>query len=61
MYFNLPRLAVLLSLVALCVVANAQAPEPQVAGRVVRSDVTNDRVSLDRFKKERRTPRLGDT
>jgi hypothetical protein len=38
MYFNLPRLAVLLSLVAVCVVANAQAPEPQVAGRVVRSD-----------------------
>jgi hypothetical protein len=38
MYFNLLRVSVLLSLVAVCVVADAQAPEPQVAGRVVRSD-----------------------
>jgi Carboxypeptidase regulatory-like domain len=38
MYFSLPRVSVLLSLVAVCVVAYAQAPEPQVAGRVVRSD-----------------------
>lgn len=38
MYFNFPRLFVLLSLVAVCVVADAQVPEPQVAGRVVRSD-----------------------
>jgi protocatechuate 3,4-dioxygenase beta subunit len=37
-YFNFPRLFVLLSLVAVCVLADAQAPEPQVAGRVVRSD-----------------------
>src|SRR5580704_8040618 len=38
MYFNLPRVSVLLSLVTVCVVAHAQAPQPQVAGRVVRSD-----------------------
>ena len=38
MYFNFPRLFLLLSWVAVCVVAEAQAPEPQVAGRVVRSD-----------------------
>lgn len=38
MYFNLPRASVLLSLVALCLVADAQAPEPQIAGRVVRAD-----------------------
>jgi hypothetical protein len=38
MYFSLPRVSVLLSLVTVCVVAHAQAPQPQVAGRVVRSD-----------------------
>lgn len=38
MYFNLPRASVLLALVALCLVADAQAPEPQIAGRVVRAD-----------------------
>ena len=36
MYF--PRIVVLLSLVAVCVVADAQTREPQVAGRVVRSE-----------------------
>jgi hypothetical protein len=38
LHFNLPRASVLLSLVALCLVADAQAPEPQIAGRVVRAD-----------------------
>jgi hypothetical protein len=38
LYFSLPRASVLLSLVALCHVADAQAPEPQIAGRVVRAD-----------------------
>jgi hypothetical protein len=38
LYFNLPRASVLLSLVALCHVADAQAPGPQIAGRVVRAD-----------------------
>jgi hypothetical protein len=37
-YFNFPRLFVFLAWVTVCVVADAQAPEPQVAGRVVRSD-----------------------
>jgi hypothetical protein len=38
MNLNLPRVGVLLSLVAVCVVGDAQAREPQVAGRVIRSD-----------------------
>src|SRR5713101_1091532 len=38
MNLNLPRVWVLLSLVAVCVVGDAQAREPQVAGRVIRSD-----------------------
>jgi hypothetical protein len=38
LHFSLPRASVLLSLVALCLVADAQAPEPQIAGRVVRAD-----------------------
>ena len=38
MYSSFPRVLVLLSLVAVCVVADAQTREPQVAGRVVRSD-----------------------
>lgn len=38
MYFNLPRVCVLLLLVTVCIVGNAQTREPQVAGRVTRSD-----------------------
>jgi hypothetical protein len=38
LYSNLPRASALLSLVALCLVADAQAPEPQITGRVVRAD-----------------------
>lgn len=38
MSFNLPRASVLLSLLAICVVAEAQVREPQIAGRVVRAD-----------------------
>lgn len=38
MYFNFPRLFVLSCWIAVYVVSDAQAPEPQVAGRVVRSD-----------------------
>ena len=52
MYFNLPRVSVALSLIAVCVVADAQAPQPQVAGRVVRSDdgrpIEGATVELDR-------------
>ena len=38
MYIDWPRISVLLSLLALCVVVNAQVPEPQFAGRVIRAD-----------------------
>jgi hypothetical protein len=38
MYFSVPRVSVLVSLVVICLVANAQAPEPQITGRVVRAD-----------------------
>jgi Carboxypeptidase regulatory-like domain len=38
MYFNLPRVCVLFLLVAVCIVGNAQTRDPQVAGRVIRSD-----------------------
>jgi hypothetical protein len=38
MYIDLPRVSVLLRLLALCVVVDAQVPEPQIAGRVVRAD-----------------------
>jgi hypothetical protein len=38
MYFKPPRAIVLLSLVLLCLLADARAPEPQIAGRVVRAD-----------------------
>jgi Carboxypeptidase regulatory-like domain len=38
MCFHLPRVTVLLPFAALCLVAAAQAPKPQIAGRVVRAD-----------------------
>jgi hypothetical protein len=38
LHFNQPRVSVLLSLIALCLVADAQLHEPQIAGRVVRAD-----------------------
>ena len=38
MYFNLPRVCVLLLLVPVGMIGNAQTREPQVSGRVVRSD-----------------------
>lgn len=37
-YSNLPRASLLLSLVVMCLIAHAQAPEPQIAGHVVRAD-----------------------
>ena len=52
MYFNLPRVCVLLLLVPACVSGNAQTREPQVAGRVIRSDngmpVEGAEVELER-------------
>ena len=38
MYFRVPRVSVVVSFVVMCIIANAQAPEPQIAGRVVRAD-----------------------
>ena len=38
LYIDLPRISVLLSLLAPCVVVNAQVAEPQIAGRVIRAD-----------------------
>jgi len=38
MSFCLPRKAILFSLVALCLVAEARAPDSQIAGKVVRAD-----------------------
>jgi 5-hydroxyisourate hydrolase-like protein (transthyretin family) len=38
MCFSVPRVSVLVSLVLVCIAANAQSPAPQIAGRVVRAD-----------------------
>ena len=52
MYFNLPRVCVLLLLVPACVSGTAKTREPQVAGRVIRSDngmpIEGAEVALER-------------